>query len=68
MAGNITRGICGTSPYLCPKEFYEKCDDLHTWNGYLALAIDGTFFQRPQTQRNIETFGVSVNQNFFRVP
>ena len=43
--------------------FYEKCDDLHTWNGYLVLAIDGTSFQLPQTQRNMETFGASVNQN-----
>lgn len=43
--------------------FYEKCDDLHTWNGYLVLAIDGTSFQLPQTHRNMETFGVSVNQN-----
>jgi len=46
------------------QKFYEKCDDLRTWNGYLALAIDGTSFQLPQTQRNMETFGVSVNQNF----
>ena len=29
----------------------------------LALAIDDTSFQLPQTQRNMETFGVSVNQN-----
>lgn len=45
------------------QKFYEKCDDLHTWNGYPALAIDGTSFQLPQTPRNMETFGVSVNQN-----
>ena len=45
------------------QKFYEKCEDLHTWNGYLVLAIDGTSFQLPQTQRNMETFGASVNQN-----
>lgn len=45
------------------QKFYEKYDDLHTWNGYLVLAIDGTSFQLPQTQRNIETFGASINQN-----
>lgn len=36
---------------------------MHTWNGYLVLAIDGTSFQLPQTQSNIEVFGASVNQN-----
>ena len=45
------------------QKFYEQSSQLHTWNNYLVLAIDGTSFQLPQTQLNMEVFGVSINQN-----
>lgn len=45
------------------QKFYAESTILRTWNGYLVLAIDGTSLQLPQTQRNIEVFGASINQN-----
>lgn len=47
------------------QKFYAESGGLHTWNGYLVLAIDGTSFQLPQTQRNVEAFGACANQNSF---
>lgn len=45
------------------QKFYEECSTPHTWKGYLVLAMDGTSFQLPQTQRNMEVFGSCINQN-----
>lgn len=43
------------------KDFYDS-DEVETWNGYLALAIDGSKAEVPNSRENRECFGDSGNQ------
>ena len=48
---------------ISAQKFYETSDSLRRWHGYLVMAIDGTFLQLPQTERNKNVFGRAKNQS-----
>ena len=48
---------------ISAQKFYETSDSLRRWNGYPVMAIDGTLLQLPQTERNMNVFGMARNQS-----
>ena len=48
---------------ISTQKFYETSTSLRRWYGYLVMAIDGTSLQLPQTERNMNVFGMAKNQS-----
>lgn len=47
---------------LSVEQFYSMASGLHTWNGFLIYAVDGSTIQIPESEENYKVFDGNPNK------